>query len=138
MNMKAFRVSFRLITTVALLALAAGCATTKHTEQMLSDAGFGRVAATTPGQVAHLKTLPADKLTVAKLNGKTRYVFPYPDHNLIYVGNLEQYQTYQQILAYSKIEGQNRVEADMGQGSDDDSDKWVDWTSNTGWTSGSD
>jgi hypothetical protein len=124
---------------IAMTCLLAGCASTKHTEQMLSEAGFRQIGATTDKQIQHLKSMPADKLTVATLNGKKFYVFPDPAHNQIFVGNLEEYQTYQQILTYSKIEGQNRVYADEGQASGaDDSDKWVEWTNNTGWTHGSD
>lgn len=127
----------RFFVIVALLVLAAGCATNKQTESMLGAAGFHRIAATTPGQLRHLKTLPPDKLTVAKIKGKTYYVFPDPAHNLIYLGNTEEYQTYKEILSDRQLEGQNRVEAEVGQasGADDDA-HWVEWTSDAGWTSG--
>jgi hypothetical protein len=138
--MKTTLASFKFITAVVLLVLAAGCASTKHTEQteqMLSEAGFKQVVANSEKQVKHLQTLPVDRLTVVKLKGKTLYVFPDPAHNLIYVGNLEEYQTYQQILSYNKIEAQNRVMADLGEDTGDDELKWADWSSNSGWTYGS-
>lgn len=127
-----------LIAAILLFLLATGCASTKQTEQMLSDAGFKRVAATTTHQLQQLKALPADKLTVAKLNGKKYYVYPDPARKVIYVGNPEQYQTYQEILALRKIEGENRVEAAMGdEGSNNDTVTWAEWTADKGWTFGS-
>jgi hypothetical protein len=137
--MKTILTSFKFIAAVSLLVWAAGCASTGHvktTEQMLTEAGFKRVVANSDQQISHLKTLPVDKLTVVKLNGNTRYVFPDPAHNLIYVGNLEQYQTYQQILSYNKLEGQNGVMAALGEDTGDDTVKWAAWNSNSGWTYG--
>lgn len=139
--MKTILASFKFIAAVALLIWVGGCASTKnteHTEQMLSEAGFKPVAASSEKQLNHLKTLPVDKLTVVKLKGKTYYVFPDPAHNQIYVGNLEAYQTYQQILSYNNISGQNRVMADLGEDTGEDDVEWVDWSKNTGWTYGSD
>jgi hypothetical protein len=139
--MKKILSSFKCLAAVGLLVLAAGCASTRHTEQteqMLIRAGFKPVAASSEKQVKHLQTLPADKLTVAKLKGKTFYVFPDPAHNQIYVGDPEAYQSYQQILLYNKIEAQNRVMADLGEDPGDDDVKWVEWSNNTGWTHGSD
>ena len=130
-----------LLPVVAGVMLAAGCASTRPaewTEQMLSEAGFKQVAASSEKQVKHLKTLPVDRLTVVKLKGKTYYVFPDPAHNQIYVGNPEAYQTYQQIVSYDKIGGQNRVMADLGEDTGQDEDSWVDWSNNSGWTYGSD
>ena len=124
-----------LVLTVALVCLA-GCATTKHTENMLSEAGFLRVAATSDKQLQHLMSLPPDKLTIARINGKPFYVFPDPAHKLIYVGNAEQFQSYQQILTYSKLDSDSRVLAVEDEGPGDDTAKWVEWTNNTGWTHG--
>lgn len=136
--MKIFLSSLQLAIAIALLALATGCASTKHTEQMLSAAGFKAIVPKTPQQEQQIKTLPADKLTVAHRNGKTFYVFPDPAHNQLYVGNLEQYQTYQQILEENKIAGQNRVDADMaGADGDNDENRWAVWTENSGWVTGS-
>jgi hypothetical protein len=137
--MKELRFLFHpFIAAVTLFLCTVGCANTKQTEQMLSDAGFKRVAATTTNQLQQLKAMPADKLTVAKLNGKKYYVFPDPARKIIFVGNLEQYQTYQEILSLRKIEGQNRVDADLGdEGSTNDTVTWAEWTDNSGWTFGS-
>jgi hypothetical protein len=109
--MKNILASLQFIIAVTLLALAAGCASTKHTEQMLSAAGSKAVVPSTVRQEQQIKTLRADKLTVAHRSGKTYYVFPDPAHNRLYVGNPQQYQNYQQMLANNKIAVQNRVDA---------------------------
>lgn len=128
--------SLQLLTLAISLAWLAGCATTKHTEQTLTEAGFQRIAATNDQQAQHLLTLPPGKLTIARINGKAFYVFPDAKHNQIFVGNEEAYQTYQQLLTYSQIAGQSRVLAYEDEGPGDDTDKWVQWTSDTGWTHG--
>jgi hypothetical protein len=139
--MKQIVVSFKLMLAIAWLFGAAGCASTRHAEQtehLLAQAGFKQVAASSEKQVSHLKTLPADKLTVVKLKGKTFYVFPDPAHNQLYVGNPDAYQTYQQLVSYQNLNAQNRVMADLGEDTGGGEDKWVEWTNNTGWTYGSD
>jgi len=135
--MKKILTPFKMITALAVLALSVGCAGTQHTEQMLSEAGFKRIVASSPRQEQHLKTLPTDRLTVARLKGKTLYVFPDPAHHLILVGNLDQYQTYQQIVLDNKIRANSRVMADLGEDTGDDDAKWADWSGNSGWTYGS-
>ena len=129
---------FSFLVVILLLALASGCATTKHTEQMLVQAGFKIVPANTDKQAQHLKTLPVDKLSVAKLNSKTYYVFPDPAHNRIYVGNVQAYQDYQQALMYAKLQADNRVMGALGEDTGQSGDvRWADWSENTGWTGGS-
>jgi hypothetical protein len=135
--MKKILKPFGFFSAVALLALAAGCASTKHTETMLSAAGFKVVVPNTPAQEQQIKTLPADKLTVAHRDGKTYYVFPDPAHNRLYVGSPQSYQNYQQILWDNKIARQDRVDTDMSGADGDDQNRWAVWTENSGWTSGS-
>jgi len=96
------------LSCIALLALAAGCVSarqTKQTEQLLYDANFKTVAATTARQEQQLKALPRDKVTMVQRNGKTYYVFPDVAHNRIYVGSQKQYQSYQQIRADYQLSG---------------------------------
>ena len=136
--MKKLFTAFQFTGILWLLALASGCATTKHTEQMLVQAGFKAVAANTDKQAQHLKTLPVDKLSVAKLNGKTYYVFPDPAHNRIYVGNVQAYQDYQHAVMYAKLQADNRVMGALGEDTGQSGDiRWADWSENTGWTGGS-
>ena len=86
-----------LAAAVALLGLAIGCASTKHTEDLLSAAGFKAVPATTAEQEAHLKALPSGKVTMVIRNGKTYYAFPDVPHNVLYIGQPAQYQQYQKL-----------------------------------------
>ncbi|HTL74111.1 MAG TPA: hypothetical protein VL863_12480 [bacterium] len=134
--MKKLPSKFHFLSGVALLALIVGCATTKHTESLLSEAGFLHVPATTDKQAQHLMSLPKDKVTIARINGRAFYVFPDPTHKLLYVGNSEQFQTYQQLLTYSQLEGNSRVLAVEDDGPGDDTAKWVEWTNTSGWTHG--
>ena len=82
---------------VALMALATGCATTKQTENMLSAAGFKIMPATTPDQQAHLKSLPAHKVTMVQREGKTYFAYPDPKQQVLYVGQQAQYNEYQPL-----------------------------------------
>jgi hypothetical protein len=111
---------------LGLLLLAAGCATTKHTETYLTAAGFKTVMVTTPKQEQKLKSLPPGKISTVQRNGKTYYVFPDVAHNRIYLGTPNEYQNYQQILADSKIAAQDRMGAEMLSA---DGDDWNDWDS---------
>jgi hypothetical protein len=57
----------KLLTALALLAFAGGCATEQQqTENLLSAAGFKTVIASTPEQQEYLKTLKQGKLTAVK------------------------------------------------------------------------
>jgi hypothetical protein len=82
---------------VALAALAFGCSTTKQTENLLSAAGFKIMPATTLEQQAHLKKLPADKVTTVVREGKTYFVFPDIKQQVLYVGQQAQYNEYQRL-----------------------------------------
>lgn len=92
--MKRVMTLFGRIGAVAIVALAVGCMTAHQTENLLSEAGFKIVPATTPQQQAHLKTLPAGKVTIARREGTTYYVYPDAARQVIYVGKDVQYQHY--------------------------------------------
>lgn len=115
----------------------ASCATTRRTENLLSEAGFRRFAANSDAKMKHLMSLPPDQITIARINGKPFYVFPDPDHKQIFVGSEDEYQNYQQLLTYSQLNANSRVLAYEDDGPGDDTAKWVAWTSTTGWTHGS-
>jgi hypothetical protein len=95
--MKPFFTTFKCLGVLALLALAAGCASTQNKEDMLVAAGFKVITPSTPEQTVKLKTLANHKVSQVQKNGKTYYVFPDAAHNQAYVGNPSQYQAYQQI-----------------------------------------
>jgi hypothetical protein len=92
-----------LAAALALLGLAMGCASTKHTENLLSAAGFKTVPATTPDQEAHLKALPPHKVTMVIRNGKTYYAFPDVKENVLYIGQDAQYQQYQKLRLQEQL-----------------------------------
>jgi hypothetical protein len=83
---------FNIIGAFALLTLAAGCASTQETENLLSAAGF-RTVVTNPQQ----PQLRPYKVTVAEWNGETQYVYADPARNQIYVGDQSQYQKYRRL-----------------------------------------
>ena len=84
--MKKIGVSFKMISTTALLALTVGCATTQtstqNKESTLVAAGFKTITPKTAAQQQKLQKLPADKVTMIHKAGKTYYIFPDVPHNL--------------------------------------------------------
>lgn len=135
--MKGIRFSTQLLALATAIFWLAGCATTtKQTEQLLTQAGFQRYPANSETKLKHMMTLPADKLTIARINGQPYYVFPDPANRQIFVGNAEQFQTYQQILSYHQLEADSHILAVEDKGPGDDTGKWAEWTSTTGWTHG--
>jgi len=126
--MKTFLNPSKLSAVLGLLLLAAGCATTQHTETYLTAAGFKTVVASTPAQEQRLKSLPPGKISTVQRNGKAYNVFPDVAHNRIYLGTPNEYQNYQQILADSKIAEQDRVGVEMaGADGGTDFDDWGSW-----------
>ena len=116
--MKTFKT---LLTIGALLALAIGCTTTKERENMLSAAGFKMVPANTPEREAHLKSLPADKITPVQREGTTYYTFPDPKNNVLYVGREQQYQEYRKLRYQKQLADEQLETAQMNE------DAWGAW-----------
>jgi hypothetical protein len=100
--MKPIFTGFSIMGAFALLALAAGCASTQQTENLLSAAGFRTVIATGPEQ-----QLRPYKVTLTEQNGKTYYVYADPARNQIYLGDQSQYQTYRQLKKQLEAEQQS-------------------------------
>jgi hypothetical protein len=123
------RASLGLFLVGTLLALAAGCATprpSQETRDILLSSGFHVVKAATPAQQAHLKTLPPGKIVVAHRDGKTWYVYPDAARGQIYVGNQAQFQSARQAMQDAKMESwQDEVVNTDGGG--DDPGTWVVW-----------
>ena len=84
---------------LAALPWLTGCVSTHQTEGWLSQSGFKAVPADNAQRLAALKSLPAHKVSLAKRNGKTYYVFPDAKHNLLYVGDAAAYAAYKQLVA---------------------------------------
>jgi len=94
---------FSMFGIVALVAFATGCSTTKQTENLLSAAGFKITPATTSDQKAHLKSLPAGKVTSVQRGGTTYFVFPDAARQVLYVGQQPQYQEYQKLRLQNQM-----------------------------------
>jgi hypothetical protein len=118
---------FRIAGAIALLALAAGCASTSTTTQktdMLTAAGFKLVNADTPKKQELLKSLPAGQLSLVTFKGKTFYVQPASTPNQAYVGSPAEYQTYQQLRLAKQMSNDNLMAAQMNQ---DAMSRWNSW-----------
>jgi hypothetical protein len=113
--MKQIRVLFKMISAFALLALAAGCATTDTHTDLLSAAGFKLLPADTPKKQELLKTLTPGKLTLITWKGKQFYVQPDAPNNQAYVGTPAEYQTYQQLRLAKQLSNDNLMAAQMNQ-----------------------
>jgi hypothetical protein len=101
-TMKQILTPFRILSTLALLALVVGCSGLPSKEHTLQTAGFTARVPKTASQQQKLKSLPPDKVTVVQEDGKTYYIFPDAAHNLAYVGGPKEYQTYRQIRSQQK------------------------------------
>jgi hypothetical protein len=101
--MKQILTSFRILSALALLAMAAGCANIQSKENSLLAAGFKVVVPKTAAQQQKLKALPPDKVSMVQKSGKTYYVFPDAANNQAYVGGPKQYQAYRQLRLQKKL-----------------------------------
>jgi hypothetical protein len=111
-----------LLAIISLVVLATGCSTTKQTEDLLSAAGFKLMPATTAAQKAHLKSLPAGKVTTVQRSGTTYFVYPAVAKQALYVGQQPQYQE------YKKLQLQNQIAMDQLQAAELNSDPgWNEW-----------
>jgi hypothetical protein len=132
--MKQIRVSFKMISATALLALTVGCATTtstQDTESMLMASGFKVVTPKTAAQQQKLQKLPPGKVAMIQKAGKAYYIFPDAADNQAYVGGPKQYQAYQQLRAENKLAEENLVTAEMYQDSMMGWGRWGGW--GMGW-----
>ena len=120
--------SFKILGALALLALAAGCATdTKNKENIMTAAGFKTIVASSPGQQQHLKSLPAGKISLVQRKGKPYYVFPDLAHNQLYVGSPAQYKTYQQLRLQNKLATEQLESAELTQEATTQWEMWGPW-----------
>jgi hypothetical protein len=108
--MKTFKA---LLIAGVFLVLATGCKTTGEKENMLSAAGFKAIPADTPERQAHLKQLPNDKITPVQREGVVYYTFPDRKNNILYVGQEEQYQRYQNLRMQKQMADEQLAAAQM-------------------------
>ena len=124
--MKQFTLS-KVAGAIALMALAAGCATTSSTTQttdMLTAAGFKLMTADTPKKQEVLNTLPKGQISLVTYKGKTFYVQPSGAPNQAYVGTPKEYQSYQQLRLAKQMSNDNLMAAQMNQ---DAMMRWSTW-----------
>ena len=126
--MKKITTSFKLIAIFAIMALAAGCASsTQNKENLLVAAGFKVITPTTTAQQQKLATLPAGKVTLVKKSGKTYYVYPDAKNNQAYVGGPKQYQAYKQLRLQQQMTNENLEAAEMNQNAEMNWEAWGGW-----------
>jgi hypothetical protein len=122
--MKKITTLLTTLNAIVLLALVSGCATTKQTEDLLSAAGFKPQPATTPEQQAHLKALPAHKVSSVQRDGKQYFVYPDVAHNVLYIGSSDQYQEYQRLRKQQQLAEEQNTPAEQMQ---------INWSVWGGW-----
>lgn len=114
--------------SASLLTLAA-CSNIGEKRTLLTAAGFRTIPATTPYQLAHLKSLKAGKVTA--LNGAkgTVYVFADPSKNALMVGSPAQFQQYRTLKQRQQQVDEQLLDAQMNM---DDAD-WNAWGPDANW-----
>lgn len=131
--MKYLRASFQLVVVMALLAIAAGCASNLGEKENLAvAAGFKTIVPTNADQAALLTKLPADQVTRITHEGKTYYVLPDAKNNQAFVGGPAQYQSYQQLRLAQQLSNQNLEAAELNQAAAMNWGAWGGW-GGPGW-----
>ena len=122
-TMKQILSSLKILSAIALLAVAVGCANTVSTENMLVAAGFKVITPKTAAQQQRLKA-STDKVTSVQRSGKTYYVFPDFDNNQAYVGGPKQYQEYRQLRLQKQMADEKLETAEINM---EDQMAWDGW-----------
>ena len=114
---------------LALLAFAAGCASTDtlNNDNLAIAAGFKVITPKVPAQQAILAKLPKDKVTPVNYQGATYYVLPDSMNNLAYVGGPTQYQDYQRLRVAKQMSNNNLEAAQMNEMNAMDWGGWGGW-----------
>ena len=114
-----------VIYVAAFVILIMGCAMTKQTESLLSQAGFKSIPANTPARQARLESLPADRITMVQRHGKEYFVFPDASHDMLYVGQKPELQNYEALRGSQE----RAVQAEMNNSMvSPEWDEWEPWT----------
>lgn len=110
-----------MLLAAGVLAITPGCTTTNQTERLLSRAGFKAIPAATLEQEKQLHQLPEHQVSTVMRNGVEHFVYPDPDHNLLYVGQRAQYQQYRKLRKYWEEDANPAAMPDNG------SVVWASW-----------
>ncbi len=105
---------------LAACLLAAACATPQQRaqdrENLLSAAGFSVLPANTPGRIASLRSLPANKVVQQATGGTVRYVYADPlVCACLYVGDQAAYGRYRQQIFQRQLADEQSMTAQMNQ-----------------------
>jgi hypothetical protein len=87
----------KILATLAVVALATGCASTSNVvnkQNLVMAAGFKIITPSTPDQRSLLTSLPPDKVTSITYKGKPYYVLPDVANNRAFVGGPQEYNAY--------------------------------------------
>ena len=115
----------KVIYVASFVILIIGCAMTKQTESLLSQAGFKSIPANTPARQARLESLPADRITMVQRHGKEYFVFPDASQNMLYVGQKTELETYEALRGSQE----RSVQAEMNNPMvSPEWDEWEPWT----------
>ena len=126
--MKQIHTAIKCLSAVALAVIASSCASElKEKENLAVAAGFKVITPTTQEQKDLLPTLPKDKVTQIKHQGKVYYVLPDLKNNQAYVGGPAEYQTYRQLRLAKQISDDNLAAAQMNQMSAMNWGAWGGW-----------
>ncbi len=106
-----------LLAVTGILPALSGCASSRvhNTESLLSSAGFHTVNPSTPEQQNCYGSLPPNKLERLDKDGKAVYVYADQKTGLLYVGNEQDYQQFQQLALQQKIANEQMQAARMNQ-----------------------
>jgi hypothetical protein len=119
------RITFKSICAMALIALAAGCATgNSGHDDIAIAAGFKIVTPTNPEQKALYAKLPKDKVTPVKYHGTIYYVMRDSSNGMALVGNSAQYSVYQEMRYRQHISNEDLQEAQIDELNNADWGAW--------------
>jgi hypothetical protein len=112
-NLKVIHSLTLAISGLLCLAGLAGCATTKQTEQLLTQAGFRTRTPTTPEQQAIYEHLEAYQLQRTMVAKTPVYCYKDTKQGVVYVGDDKDYQKYQQLGWEQAVEQEKLQAAQM-------------------------
>jgi len=103
-----------ILSAIALLVLATGCATTETAKtDLLTTAGFKLVNADTPKKQELLKTLPTGQVSLITWKGKSFYVEPAATPNQAYVGTVKEFHAYEELRLARQMRNDHLMAAQM-------------------------
>jgi hypothetical protein len=114
----------------AIIALAAGCASwnAPNTEALLSAAGFVTKTPSTAKQTAFYNALPPFALQRDTIDNKVIYAYADKKNEIVYFGNEQAYQKYQQLSLKQQIADDQVDSAEMEEDAALDWSTWGPWT----------